>query len=459
MPKFRYRAMTRQGQIVTNVIEDANKQSCVIKLKRNGLVPISIKQTIAVTSNNKDAKASKRELTVNEMMKRMGKTTDIDEKTSKKETKHKVEWIEKLDKALISTEKITSRDIRIFTQNFYLLKKASFNNIHALSTVIQTTENRKFKTILEAILAGVESGQYMYTTMEYYSNVFPFIYMNMIKVGELSGSLETSLQQAVKYLDDADTLTRKLKKILVPNITMFVGIMVLLLAAVIIGVPMLQGVFDSMGSSEELPAITMWFSGVVDKMIMYWYIPTTIIGLTTVFVYLYINTPVGRYKFDYFKYKMPVFGKLIYSIDFARLTKNMLLNLQNGIRIQDALEVSKNVVKNTVMLSMIETGINNIYVGQSWIDPFEAAGLGSSMSVEMLKIGMQTDLTEMMDKLVIYMEVDIDNTLEKVVKVLPEISYLIVGVVLIFFVLVVLVPCIQVYMGGFLFSAYSDLIG
>ncbi len=51
----------------------------------------------------------------------------------------------------------------------------------------------------------------MYTTMEYYSNVFPYIYINMIKVGELSGSLTNSLEQAVKYLDDTESLNKKIK--------------------------------------------------------------------------------------------------------------------------------------------------------------------------------------------------------------------------------------------------------
>lgn len=77
------------------------------------------------------------------------------------------------------------------------------------------------------------------------------------------------------------------------------------------------------------------------------------------------------------------------------------------------------------------------------------------MTIEMLKIGMQTDLPEMMEKLVEYMEIDIDNILTKITKALPQIMYLIVGIVLIFVVIVVLVPCIQVYMGNFLFSAYG----
>ena len=76
------------------------------------------------------------------------------------------------------------------------------------------------------------------------------------------------------------------------------------------------------------------------------------------------------------------------------------------------------------------------------------------MITEMLKIGMQTDLTEMMEKLVEYMQIDIDNTIEKIMKTLPQVMYSIVGIVLIFFVVVVVVPMVQVYMGNFLFDAY-----
>ena len=105
------------------------------------------------------------------------------------------------------------------------------------------------------------------------------------------------------------------------------------------------------------------------------------------------------------------------------------------------------------MLSMAESAINNILIGQSWIEPFEKSGLSSPMITEMLKVGMQTDLAEMMAKLLDYIEIDIENILSKIMKVLPQVVYGIVGIVLIFFVLVVLVPMIQVYMGSFLFSA------
>ena len=295
----------------------------------------------------------------------------------------------------------------------------------------------------------------MYTTMEYYSNVFPYIYINMIKVGELSGSITNSLEQAVKYLDDSESLNRKLRSILIPNIVQFVLLIVMLIVGTLFAIPAIQNVFDEVGTDEQLPAITLWFADFVDKAIQYWYIPTLIVVAIVAAVLFYINTPKGKYNFHYFKYKMPIFGELIFALDFSRLMKAMLLNLENGMRIQESIEVSKNVVKNYVMLSIIETALNNILIGQSWIEPFEKSGLAKPMITEMLKIGMQTDLPEMMEKLVEYMEIDIDNIMTKIMKALPQVVYAIVGVVLIFFVLVVLVPCVQVYMGNFLFSAYG----
>ena len=294
----------------------------------------------------------------------------------------------------------------------------------------------------------------MYTTMEYYSDVFPYIYINMIKVGELSGSLTQSLEQAVTYLDETNALNRKIRSILVPNITQFVLLLVMLVIGTLVAIPAIQNVYDELGSTDTLPAVTIWFQGFLNNLMTYWYIPVGIIVIIVAAVLFYINTPKGKYNFHYFKYKAPIFGELIFALDFTRLMRAMLLNLENGMRIQESLEVSKNVVKNLVMLSMIETAINNILIGASWIEPFEKSGLAKPMQTEMLKIGMQTDLPEMIKKLVEYMQIDIDNIMTKIMKALPQVVYAIVGVVLIFFVLVVLVPCVQVYMGNFLFSAY-----
>ena len=165
MPQYVYRAVTDKGQIVRNRIEESSKQTVIKKLKHGGLMPIQVTQ---VGYAAQKVKKKKKNITSIDDIMQSANSSNL----MKNGPERKLTWFEKANLKLRETEKITNRDLVIFTQNFYLLKKANFNNIHALTTVCQTTENPKFRAILEDILAGVEAGEYMYTTMEYYSNIF-----------------------------------------------------------------------------------------------------------------------------------------------------------------------------------------------------------------------------------------------------------------------------------------------
>ena len=390
MATFTYKAATKRGLIIKNRVEASTKQQLIKSLKENDLIPINIVK-IPYGGSKKKMKQKKNISNIEEMMKNLN-TTKINT-TDEPSTARRIKMY--FDKQ----KKITPRDLVVFTQNFYLLKKANFNNIHALRTIIDSTENYIFREILEDILAGVEAGDNMYTTMEYYSDVFPYIYINMIKVGELSGSLTQSLEQAVTYLDETNALNKKIRSILMPNIIQFSMLLVMLFVGTLVAIPAIQNVYKELGSTDTLPAVTIWFQGFLNNLVTYWYIPVAIIAILVGAVIFYINTPKGKYNFHYFKYRAPIFGELIFALDFSRLMRAMLLNLENGMRIQESLEVSKNVVKNYVMLSMIETAINNILIGASWVEPFEKSGLAKPMETEMLKIGMQTDLSEMTSRI------------------------------------------------------------
>lgn len=447
MPLYKYTAVTRDGQKVRNKVESANKYVLMKKLKRNKLLPIEVIQINSRLANKK--KKQKKNVESNSSVLKSIRNEEIQKSLSSKKR-----YLERVKNFLNRNEKIRKKDIAIFTENLYLLKKANFNNIHALSTIINSTENENFKAILEDILLGVEAGDNMYVTMEYYEGIFPPIYINMIKVGELSGSLTNALENAREYLDSSMALSRKIKAILVPNIIQFVALLILLIGGTLIAIPVIQDTLNQVGSSDQLPAITLWFANFLNGFVARWYIPVGILLAIIISIFIYIRTPKGKYNFHFFKYKMPVFGPLIYAIEFTRLIQGLLLNLKNGMRIQEALETCKNVSKNLVMLSLIESAINNLLIGQSWIEPFEKSGLSSTMVTEMLNIGMQTDLVEIMEKLLEYMQIDIDNIMQKIMKVLPQIVYSIAGAMLVFVTVVVLVPLVQMYMGTWMFSAY-----
>lgn len=181
MPLYIYKAATKEGEVVRNKVEELNMYILLKKIKKAGLMPIKI-----TALNRKVGNSFKKQKRNIEGSNSVLKTVREQEIAKSVNTSRGKEFWQKTKEVLLSGKKITTRDIVIFTQDFYLLKKANFNNIHALSTIIESTENDSFRYVLEDILLGVEAGENMYTTMEYYEGVFPPIYINMIKVGELS---------------------------------------------------------------------------------------------------------------------------------------------------------------------------------------------------------------------------------------------------------------------------------
>ncbi len=170
MPEYVYRAITKGGLVVKNKVEDSSKQTLVKRLKNNGLMPIDI---IQLSFSGRSKKTQKRNISNVENILKNVDTTNL----RKTQEIRSLTKLEKINLALSATQKVTNRDLVIFTQNFYLLKKANFNNIHALSTIIQSTENLSLKGILEDILAGVEARRkYVYNNGILFKCISLYIY-------------------------------------------------------------------------------------------------------------------------------------------------------------------------------------------------------------------------------------------------------------------------------------------
>ena len=303
---------------------------------------------------------------------------------------------------------------------------------------------------MEDLLIGVESGERLNIVMGNYPRVFPPMFVNFVKVGEESGTLDTALLYARDYVESSTKLKKQIKSAVLPRVLQFFGIMISMFVAVIMGVPLLKSVYSTFGSTAKVPKATLAALSAAEWAISNWYIIVAII-LAIVFGFItYINTPRGRYNWDKLLMTFPVIGKLNTNITISKFFQAMLLNLKNGMRIQESLDVSKEVSNNYYFLSLVEVAKSNSLIGESWITPFEESHVFKPMVSEMISIGMKTNLAEMMEKVNQYIIMEIDESIERFVKWLPDISYLFVGIALIGFMFVVMVPLIQVYMGSFI---------
>lgn len=431
MTTFICKVMTPQGQIVKIKVKESDKIKCVKKLKKNGMTPISIEPSI-----------------LNNIFKSNQKNNVTATIYSKKK-KRKI-----LRKSILSDEffnKVSLNEIKEFTMDFYTLKKSNFNNKHALLTLVNKTENTYFKKILKNIYDGVEQGKFIYKIMKEYKDVFPIVYINLIKTGELTNSLESSLEYAITYLENEEKIKDKVKNVLFPNMVAFCGIILMLILAIVIVIPNLQEILKTYGINLYIPKFIMFFSIFFGSLAKYWYIVSFIIGIIVIYFVKSIRNENVKYKFDKFKYENFIFGKLIFLLDFSRVIRSIYLNLRNKMRLEEALEISKQVTQNSFLNYLIEKSINNVYAGKLWFEIFEDEKMLNPLILELLRKCSESKSLYMYDVAIQYIDKEIEKEIEKTLKILPTISYTIVGIVLLILILTIFIPCMQIFLGGFLF--------
>lgn len=445
MPEFNYRGMLKNGKHVRGSMTARNRRDVIKKLKLSRIQPIRVvaKKEIKITNNKIDSKKLQ--------------SIQQDVEKNKASAARRAPAKRTFASLLLSDvgRGVTPKDVLTFTNSLYILKKAKFNNIDAFEALYDTMENPKMKDIIDDILIGIEGGATISQMMLAYPKVFPSVYVNFVKVGEESGSLDTALLYARDYTESNMRLTKQIKGILIPKIIMFVAVIIVTIIGLLWGTPLIQNVYDMFGSDKELPKATQVAVAVSEWILQYWYVVlTVIVGAILAFI-AYVKTPMGRYQVDKIRIKFPVFGTLNLKIIVNKFFKAMLLNIKNGMRIQDALDVAKTVTDNYYFLSLVELGKAELLAGGSWLTPFEAEKALPPIVIQMVNTGMKTDLAEMMEKVAEYVEQEIDETIAKTVKALPEIMYIFIGIILIVFVITIMVPLFDVYMGTFLFDMYT----
>ena len=448
MPEYKYRGMLRNGKILRGIMVAKNKHEVIAMLKQSRVQPIAVKSMKSQLVSESKKKVDYKKLEkIQQDVERQKSASRV-----KRDKANNATGIMSILTSDVSFGRVKTKDILTFTNSLYVLKKAKFNNIAAFESLFNSTENKKLQDVVEDILIGIEAGASINEMMSRFPKVFPPLYVNFVRVGEESGSLDTALLHARDYMENDAKLKKQIRGILLPKILMFVFILVAMIVALLFGAPLITDVYEMFGVNKDLPAATQVAIDISQAIVDYWYIVAGAVAVIAVLCKIYLKSSIGRYQWDKFKIKAPVFGKLILNIITNKFFKAMLLNLKNGMRIQESLETSKSVTDNYYFLSLIETAKNNLQAGGSWIEPFEADKALPPMAIEMLKIGMESDLVEMMDKVSEYIEQEINESIQKTIKVLPEITYVFIGIVLVFFVITVMVPLIDVYMGGFLFE-------
>ena len=389
MPSYSYKAADSAGKIVTGTLEADEEKKVVGELQNLGLIPIRI----SVAKGNG---------------KRLGMN---------------------LSEQLLSLfSGVSSKDVMAFTQDLATLLEAGLPVDRALSLLIESAENERFKMVASDILKTVQGGGYLSDALAKHPKAFTSFYVSMVRAGEAGGVLEAVLSRLGVFLESAQELKDYIKSAMVYPIFLVGvgGVSIIILLTFVI--PKFSIIFSDMG--QAIPLSTQLLLGVSELLQSYWWAILILLGAGYFFIRRYINTPAGRLKFDRKKMKFPVVGGLIKKIEVARFARTLGTLTKSGVPILQALMLVKDIMGNKVIAGSMENVYARVKEGDRLSKPLKDTGIFPPLAIQMITVGEETGrLDRMLLRVAESYEKMVRNTVKRLISLLEPAMILFMGLV------------------------------
>ena len=324
--------------------------------------------------------------------------------------------------------RITTKDRVVFIRQLATLIGAGLPLSQSLHTVLEQTSNKQLQSVIEEIVADVEGGKTLSLAFGKHPAVFDGVFISLVSAGELSGTLDESLQRvAMQQEKDAATMT-KIKGALTYPIIVLVVIGAVLAFMLFTVVPQVEKLYDDLGKS--LPFLTQIMVDASAGLAKFWWLVIIIIGIGTYFLLQYLKTESGQHFKDVFKIRVPVFGKMINKLYMARFTRTGQTLLATGVSMLDMLKVTSTAVNNSVVSKAIDRAADKVKGGKALSVALEPEPIIMPLVPQMIKIGEQSGrIDEMLGKVAQVYEEELDEQIRTISTAIEPILMVVLAIV------------------------------
>lgn len=321
---------------------------------------------------------------------------------------------------------VSNKEIVILSRQIATLFQAHISPLRIFRLLSAEIENPYLQNILNQIVEELQGGSSIARALASHPTVFSTFYVNLVRAGEESGSLEKSFTYLADYLDRSYEVTSKAKNALVYPafvISIFFIVMGLMLTMVIPKVA--QILIDSGG---ELPIYTKIVIGLSGFLVNYIGVILILISGAAVGLWQFIKTPVGRRAYDEFLIALPFMGNLQRKLILMRFCDNLSTMLTSGISIVQALEVTADVVGNTVYKEIIEAALSDVKAGRSFADAISQYPEIPGVLAQMIKVGEETgSLGEIVGTLAVFYRREVNNAIDTLIGLIEPTMIVLLG--------------------------------
>jgi len=385
MPVYEYKAVAPSGETVSGTMEAVSVDMVVLKLQEAGNIPLQAREAGGGGFS--------------------------------------------LSSLSLSRRGMNSREVGQFTQQLSTLLGAGLPLDRSLQVLMELSENERVHRTVGDIRDRVRGGGSLSDALEEQHGAFNRLFINMVRAGEIGGTLDVTLLRLTDYLERSrDLKDDVISALIYPILLLFLaaGSLILLLVYVI---PQFTPIFEELGG--DLPFITKVVLGVGSILQNFWW---AIILLTVLIVWQFkrmLADQERRFSWDTRVLSMRWVGDLVAKLETARLSRTLGTLLSNGVPLLAALSIARNVISNTVLRKDINDASREVKTGGSLAVNLAKGGRFPRLALQMVSVGEETgQLDGMLMKVADTYDKEVRNTIDRLLAIFtPVVTMLLAAMI------------------------------
>ncbi len=387
MPSYNYKASTVEGKIIEGTMEAADDGTVSIKLQEMGLIPVRI---------GTSARQSILSL--------------------------EIEWPWR-------RKKVRRKDLLIFTQELHTLARAGFPLDRSLAILGQLAESPAMAEVVQAVLKDVKGGKSFSEALAEHPEVFPKVYVNMAKAGEVGGALEEMLGRLVSYLTTSEDLRSYIIGAMIyPVLLSAVGLASVTILTLFV-VPRFSSIFEDMGVPLPLPMAIL--SGLSSFLSRFWWLVVAVIIIVSLYFKRFLENEQGRLKWDRWMLRIPLLGIVLSKIEVARFSRTLGTLLHGGVPLLQSMTIVRDIIGNQSIARTIEPIRNGIKKGEGMAQPMKQSGAFPPLALHLIEVGEESGkLDTMLTQVAEAYDSDVRNSIRNLIAFFEPALILLMGIII-----------------------------
>lgn len=394
MPTFKYKARSGRGELIVGTVEAGSADAVASQLSTSGVTPIDIVQS----------------------------------------TRGADPWHQ-----LRAGNKPKLVDLMMFSRQMYTLMKAGVPITRGMTGLIESTRNARLVEALKDVRVNVESGRDVASSLARHPRIFTPLFVSMVRVGETTGQLDDAFLRISQYLESEKDTRERIKTAVRYPVIVLVAIGVAIGIMNVLVIPQFAKLFEK--SNLDLPWQTQVIVAVSDFSVAWW--PVIVVGIVAFItaVRLYVNTEVGRYKWDKLKLVLPVVGDIIHRAVMARFARAFSIALRAGVPLIQGLTVVAEGVDNVYVGDHILNMRNGIERGDNLTRVAITTGLFTPVVIQMLAVGEETGVVdELLSEVADFYEREVDHDLKYLADAIQPILLCVIAAFILILMMGIVLP-------------------